>query len=89
MGLLVQRKVTDDLTLGTEVFHETVQERGGKSSTFINPGGVWDLNELEHILFSAGHTVQGKSGFQAYVAMQFTFGPKEEKDAEGAKPSSK
>ena len=89
MGLLVQRKVADYLTLGTEVFHETVQERGGKSSTFINPGGVWDLNELEHILFSAGHTVQWKSGFQAYVAIQFTFGPKEEKDAKGTKPSSK
>ena len=85
MGLLLQRKMTDHLTLGTEVFHQTVQVRGEKSSTYINPGGIWDLNDLEHILFSVGHTVQGQSGYQAYVAIQFTFGPKGE---EGAIPSN-
>jgi hypothetical protein len=85
VGLLLQRKVTDQLTLGAEVFHQTVQVRGGDSSTYINPGGIWDLNDLEHILFSVGHTVQGQNGYQAYVAIQFTFGPKGEA---GAAPSN-
>jgi hypothetical protein len=45
---------------------------------FINTGGVLDLNDQDHILFSVGHTIQGQCGYQSYLAIQFTFGP--EKD---------
>ncbi len=79
MGWLVQRQITDHLALGTEVFHETAQVRFGQSSTYINTGGVWDLNDQDHILFSMGHTIQGQSGYQGYVAIQFTFGAEAKK----------
>jgi hypothetical protein len=41
----------------------------------VNGGGIWDLSARYHLMFSAGHTVQGTSNFIAYVAMQLTFGP--------------
>ena len=80
MGAMLQRRITDRVAVGTELFHQTVQVRRAKSITYINPGIIWDLNDLEHVLLSVGHTIQGSSGWQAYVGMQFTFGPKEAKD---------
>ena len=80
MGAMLQRKITDHVALGAEVFYQTAQVRGGSSSTYVNPGVIWDLNDLEHVLVSVGHTVQGSSGWQAYLGVQFTFGPKEDKD---------
>ncbi len=83
-GAMLQRKITDQVAVGAEVFHQTAQVKGGGSSTYLNPGVIWDLNDLEHVLLSVGHTVQGSSGWQAYVGIQFTFGPKEGKpDAPG------
>jgi hypothetical protein len=77
VGWLVQRQVTSHLTVGAEVFHETAQQVNGESDTIINGGGIFDLNDTAHLLFSLGHTVQGPSSYQAYFAIQFTFGPKE------------
>ena len=53
----------------------------GRQSVALNAGGIWDLSETYHILFSAGHTVQGRSEFQGYLALQITFGPEDEKAA--------
>jgi hypothetical protein len=75
VGWLLQRQITDKLTLGTEVFHETVQQQDGRSDTWINPGLIFDFSDTYHLLLSAGHTVQGPGQFQSYVAFQLTFGP--------------
>jgi hypothetical protein len=82
-GWLLQRQVTAKLAVGAEIFHETAQVRDGSSNTDINVGGTWDLNENEHILFSAGHSVQGPGKFVAYVAFQITFGPEKPKENAG------
>ena len=81
MGAMLQRKITDQVAVGVEIFHQTVQVRGGRSDTYLNPGVIWDLNDLEHLLLSVGHTVQGSSGWQAYLGVQFTFGPKDAKES--------
>lgn len=75
-GWAAQYQVADHLALGAEVFHQTRQDVDDASSTRINVGGTWDLNDEEHILFSAGHTVQGQSAYLGYLAIQFTFGSK-------------
>ena len=80
-GWLVQRKITRQLTLGAEIFHETRKSDDEGSTTKINAGGMFDLNEHTHLLFSAGHTIQGRSEFIGYLGLQFTFGP--EKKTEG------
>ena len=87
MGAVLQRKITDRLIVGAEIFHQTVQVRGGRSNTYINLGVLWDLSDLEHILVSVGHTVQGSSGWQAYLAIQFTFGSEGGKEDSTAKES--
>ena len=72
-GWLLQRQLTAHFTLGAEVFHETSQQRDASSDTKCNFGGIWDINEGTHILFSAGHSIQGPPEWLSYAAVQFTF----------------
>jgi hypothetical protein len=72
-GLLLQRQITTRFALGAEIFHETSQGIGVEPDTKINAGGIWDINENCHILFSVGHSIQGPSSFLSYTAVQFTF----------------
>jgi hypothetical protein len=74
-GWLIQRQVTEQLSLGAEVFHETVSEVGGQADTGFNVGMVLDLSQLQHVLVSAGRNIVGADQFQSYVAYQLTFGP--------------
>ena len=77
VGWLVQCQLTSKLAVGTEIFHETAKTEGGNSDTRFNVGTIFDFSPTYHLLLSAGHTIQGPSGFQAYVAFQVTFGPGE------------
>jgi outer membrane putative beta-barrel porin/alpha-amylase len=85
IGWELQREVFPGLILGAEVFHETPSEKDGESDTRLNFGAIYDFSDSYHLLLSAGHTVQGPSGFQSYIAFQITFGP--EKPADGSKNS--
>jgi hypothetical protein len=78
-GWEVQRKITESFTAGMEIQFRTPDSVDAHTSTALNAGGIWDLSDNYHILFSAGHTVQGRSEFQGYLAFQITWGPKEEK----------
>jgi hypothetical protein len=74
-GAVLQRRLTDHVTVGSEVFHRTAQEARGDGATWLNAGVALDFGDPYHVLMSAGHNVVGASGFQAYVALQMTFGP--------------
>lgn len=74
-GWLIQKQVRPGLTVGAEIFHETAQSDDRESATKMNVGVIWDLDETRHILASVGPTLHGPSGYQAYLAFQFTFGP--------------
>ena len=58
------------------MFHKTASEVDGRGSTWLQGGAIFDLNDTYHLLASAGHNVDGPSGFQAYIAVEFTFGLK-------------
>ena len=77
VGWEVQRKMTSNFTLGAEIQFRTPDSVEAHSSTVLNAGGIWDLSETYHLLFSAGHSVQGPAQFQGYLGLQITFGPKE------------
>jgi hypothetical protein len=77
----LQRDITPELTLGGEIFHETPSEKDGSSDTRLNFGGYYNFSDTYHLLFSAGHTVQGPCTFQSYLAFQITFGPEKEPEA--------
>ena len=83
-GWQVQRKLTEKFAAGVEVQFRTPQTVDSGSSTALNAGAMWDLTDTYHLLFSAGHTVQGRSQFQGYLALQMTLGPEEEKDKDKA-----
>lgn len=72
VGWLVQRRLSDLATLGTEVFYTTPDRVGGEANLRFNVGLVLDLTEHHHLLFSAGRGVMGESLFQGYVAYQLT-----------------
>ncbi len=75
-GWLLQRKITENLVLGGEIFHQTASVVGGKEQTSFNLGGIYDISENHHILFSAGRGLQNATTtneFSYYVAYQLTF----------------
>lgn len=75
-GWLLQRKISDSLTLGGELFHETADTVGGPSNTGYNLGGIFNYTEHDHVLFSAGKGIQHATDtnqFSYYLAYQRTF----------------
>lgn len=79
-GWLLQKKITDRLTLGGELFHQTASVTGGAASSGFNLGGQFDFTEHHHLLFSAGQGGNlraidgGAAGYPAtyYLAYQWT-----------------
>ena len=74
-GMVVQRKITDSVLLGAEIYHRTAMQSDTRGDTAFNLGSVIDLSEHHHILLSAGRSIDGPTDFQVYLAYQFTFGP--------------
>ena len=75
VGGVLQRQISDNFLLGAEVYHQTKMETGGRNDTAFNIGTVIDVTQHQHLLFSAGRSIDGPTDFQAYIAWQFTFGP--------------
>ncbi len=74
-GALLQRKVTDKLSVGGEVFHQTADTDGGDDSTGFNLGAIYDFNERDHFVFSAGRGLQNADTtnvFSWYVGFLLT-----------------
>ena len=75
-GWLLQRQVTEKLTLGGELFHETADAAGAQDSTGFNLGGFYDFTDHHHLLFSAGRNFQHANDtnqLSYYVGYQYTF----------------
>jgi hypothetical protein len=73
-GWLMQKDLSQRLTLGGEFFGTTAQTEVSNAEYDINFGGQINLNEHQHILFSAGHNLKGTSNWMSYLALQWTFG---------------
>jgi hypothetical protein len=74
-GIVIQRQVLPSLAPGLEIFHGTSQQAGQSAQTGFNLGMVWDLSDIQHIMFSAGPAFGGPNQLQGYFAYQLTFGP--------------
>ena len=75
-GWLLQRKITEHLTLGGEIFHQTADTIDGVDSTGFNFGGIYDFDEHNHLLFSAGRGFRHAPEtnlFSWYLAWQITY----------------
>lgn len=78
LGWLGQRDISKALTLGAEIFYFGKEADDGRDQTGYNIGGILNLSEDHHILFSAGSDIAGNNRFSAYLGYQWTFGPHDE-----------
>jgi hypothetical protein len=65
-GWLLQKQVTKQLALGGELFHQTADTIGGKDSTGFNLGAIYDFDDHNHLLVSAGRGFQNASATNLY-----------------------
>jgi len=74
-GVVVQRQLTKSILLAAEIHHRTTMDTGGRDHTAFNIATVINCTEHQHLLISAGRSLDGPTDFQCYLAYQFTFGP--------------
>ena len=75
-GWAAQRPITDNLSLGGELFHQTATTVTGKDQTGFNLGLAYDRTAHYHLLVSVGTGLQNRSISNAlsyYAALQCTF----------------
>jgi Putative MetA-pathway of phenol degradation len=81
-GWLVQRQISKKLTLGTELFgHGPQTPDTTRSSTMLDLGGIYEFHEGFDLLFAAGKSVYGQPETYSYLALYWTWGPKDPADA--------
>ncbi len=74
VGAVLQKQVLSNLAVGAEIYHQTEYQTDFPNvGTAFNLGAVIDLNDQNHLLISAGQSIDGPIGFQCYVAYQYTF----------------
>jgi len=72
LGWQAQRRISDLITLGSEVFYTSADQIKGRSNVSFNIGFVIDLTEHHHMLCSACRSIVGDNLFQGYRAYQVT-----------------
>ena len=72
VGWQAQRRLSELLALGGEVFYTTADRIGGDGNLRFNLGLVLDLTVHHHVLFSSGRSIVGGTVFQGYCAYQLT-----------------
>jgi hypothetical protein len=75
-GLAITKQVSPELQLGAEIYHQSADTRGGRASTGLGFGAIYDLTDNYHLLASAGPGLQnaGETGrYLWYAAVLFTF----------------
>jgi hypothetical protein len=71
LGWLLQRKVSEPIALGAEVY-VTAPLNGTEAQVQLNLGTVVDFSEHHHLLLSAGPSFGTNAAAQAYLAYQLT-----------------
>ena len=75
-GVVVARRIVPALQLGLEFYHFTPDQKGGRQSTGIGLGAIYDLTENYHLMASAGPGIQNADATNRtswYVALLFTY----------------
>jgi len=74
-GWQLQRDLSEQLTVGGELFHTTEQQHGQGASTGFNLGATYNLDEHNHLMFSVGRALVNANRtnqFSSYLAFQWT-----------------
>lgn len=68
-GALLERDLSDNVSVGGELYYQGPQFQGDRYSMFYNGGSYITLDKGFGILFSIGHTFSGDNQSVAYVAL--------------------
>jgi hypothetical protein len=71
-GWEFQYNFSPAVTLGGEAFFQTANSQGSQSGSGFNLGGILNLTQNNHILFSVGHSISGENTTTAYLSYQIT-----------------
>jgi hypothetical protein len=69
-GAVLQCDINDRLTLGAELFGNTVKESGGRADIAFNIGGTWKLAKHLNLLFTGGRDISGNTRALLYLGLQ-------------------
>ncbi|MBC7379796.1 MAG: hypothetical protein H7346_20490 [Burkholderiaceae bacterium] len=75
VGVLVQRRVSDKMILGAELFHRTRPADDLPASTGFNVGATFEFDEHHHLLLPVGEGLgyrQQTNMGSSYVAFQIS-----------------
>jgi len=75
-GIAITREMTPELTVGGEIIYNSPADIGGNTSVGFNLGGVYNLSDRDHLLFSAGRNFIHASEhnlYSVFVGWQLTF----------------
>ena len=84
-GLLVQRQLTQKLTLGTELYGHGAEGPAATSTraaTMLDLGGIYEFKPGFDLLFAAGRSIYGQPETYTYLSLYWTWGPGGAGDAE-------
>ncbi|HEY2034180.1 MAG TPA: transporter [Rhizomicrobium sp.] len=76
VGWVLTRQVLPELNIGAEIYHQTADTRGGKATTGVGIGAVYDLSINYHLMASWGPGIQNAAEtnrYSWYAALQMTF----------------
>jgi hypothetical protein len=74
-GWEIQNDLSPHLTLGAEIYGTTPTIDRGENEVDFNLGGQYNFDNVHHLLFSVGRSIQGNVDFAFYLAFQWTVGP--------------
>ena len=74
-GWLLQRELSEQLSLGGELYRTTASSLGGQTSAGWNLGAIINVDDHHHLLMSWGKNLSGPAETHFYLGYQFTFAP--------------
>jgi hypothetical protein len=69
-GAVLERELSQELTIGAELFGNTATDRGGRADFGFNIGGTCRLSEHLNLLFAAGRDFSGDTRALIYIGLQ-------------------
>jgi hypothetical protein len=69
-GAVVEREISERLTLGAELLGNSPKERGSRCDVAFNIGGTWKLSKHVNLLFSGGRDIVGDTTAMGYIGLQ-------------------
>jgi hypothetical protein len=75
-GWQLQKDLSENLTLGGELYYSTEEAEGEGSSSGFNLGGIYNFNDHNHLLFSIGSglsNISATNELSSYLGYQWTW----------------